>query len=160
MAAEKKIGQSYNEFIKNILKTKFIPNAAYLIPVHIVGAGKLTSADGGAWSYLLGTTDTELSMSVWKREKWQNTRLPEHGKAASLIIEPQKDVSEFSIGAVRVDPKRRDVLLVPYKLNGWTGEIEIRRVKDHWDVKPDRGTIIDGHSIQADRWLPFDPKNS
>lgn len=155
-SAAAKINCSYYTFMKHVLKTRYIPSCVSPVPDHIVGAGKLDFADGSTWSYLVGKDPGRVMMSLWKREKWQEARLPPHGIAASLRIESPELESKLTFGrATLAREKGLMVVRVPYKLEGVSGVIEIRQLEEkdnwRWRIKPDRG-IVD----RDGRWRPFE----
>lgn len=152
-SAAAKIRCFYFEFMKHVLKTRYTPNCAVLVPEHIVGAGKLDLADGSTWSYVVGKGQSGVIMSIWKREKWQ-ARLPPHGIAASLGIESPELRLKLTLGpATLAGEKGLTVVRVPYKLEGASGVIEIRHLGENgrWRIKPDRGIVHTGGW-----WRPFE----
>ena len=150
-SAAAKIQRSYNEFLKHVLKTRYIPCAASVVPYHIVGAGKLDFGHRTE-SYLVGKGQSGVIMTLWAREEWQEDRLPPHGFAASLGLESEELRSKLTLGTATVArEKGLWVMRIPYKLEGVSGVLEIRQVGDEFRIKPDRGIVHKGRW-----WRPFE----
>ena len=152
-SAAAKITGSYFDFMKHIMRTKYIPNAALLVPpvpVSIVGAGKLGLSDGSTASYVVHSGGG-LVMITWDRAAWTDHKLPSHGFAASLRIESPELCAKFTAGKADWADTQKKVLRVPYTLGEVKGVIEIRcGGKDYpWPIHPDRGVVKGGW------WQPF-----
>jgi hypothetical protein len=149
--ASGKITQAYFEFLKQIKNTQYSPNNEWLFPrEQIAFAGNYQDADGGNWSYLVGKGQTGLRMSAWKRAEWSADRLPAHGFAASISLEPIELFEKFHVSTATQPDTKTDLIVVPYTLGDAAGTIELRRNGKEWRFSPDRGVVG-----ALDWWRPF-----
>ena len=152
-SAAAKITSSYIDFMKHVLWTKYIPNAAMLVgkPKQIAGAGAIHSKNG-IQSYVIYKGQRGLRIIVWSRAAWKNppTGLPSHGIAAHFLIDPRELSSKFIVGKADWANADQKILRVTYTLGDVQGVIEIRRDDEHypWPIHPDRGVM------KGDLWLP------
>jgi hypothetical protein len=177
-AAAEKIRRSYEAFYAHARdlsispgsKSNIVFNALGAFPTKdIVSAGMFLSSNGDKWSYVVWRFEYKvegvlglhqgLAMTQWKRENWQRKvsrsgvvsyLVQMGGYSASLGIEPEAVASKFSVSAAKWVGPNQQLLRVPYRLGDTSGVIEVRRVGDRWEMKPDRG-VVD----QNGRWLPF-----
>src|SRR5215204_770209 len=72
------IRKSYFAFVKHVLKTHYIPNAAVLVPEDIASAGVLKEGDR-EMSYFAGGGQSGVVMSMFQRTEWTKDRVPSRG---------------------------------------------------------------------------------
>jgi len=168
-AAAARIERAYEDFYAHTRDLNHDPGAKNQIvyvatgvrPTRdIVSAGMLRSCNGDEWSYVVWRSERSLMMTQWKREDWRKhvfrpgvvAYLVRQGAcSASLTIEPDELASHFNVRAATwTDRKQQQVLCVPYEIKGTSGVIEIRRNRDHWQMKPDRG-VVAANGV----WRPF-----
>jgi hypothetical protein len=143
------IQKSYFAFMKHVLKTHYIPNAAVIVPGDIASAGLLKEGDR-EMSYFAGGGQSGVVLSVFHRTEWTEDRVPGHGFLCYLGIEPQELKKSFKVTSGEWADEKKVVLRLHYVLDGKPGVIEARRGEKAWAMYPDRGLMKPG-----DWWDPY-----
>lgn len=138
----------YFAFIRHVLKTHYIPNAAVIVPENIASAGVLKDGDR-EMSYFAGGGQSGLVMSAFYRSEWTKDSVPNHGFLCDLGIEPEKSKKTFKVTSGEWTDGEKRVLRLRYDLDGKPGVIEARRSENGWTMHPDRGVVKPG-----DWWDP------
>lgn len=141
---EQAIPKAHSRFVREVLQTKYIPNAAIPYRKTFVGAGQFTLDNGTTYSYVISGDTRDLTMWVWARKEWTADSIPDHGYAGSLSLAANEGLGPLKIGkATRQGIGSKTVFVVPYTLKDFSGAVQFR-VADS-SVRPDRGTVDQSH---------------
>lgn len=122
-------------------RDNYKPNEAFLDIGQFAMVGSYKTDDGHERSYMIGTGQSGIIVSVWERGASFKTKLPGHGINGILGIDPEEVREQFMIG---VGKWEGDILKIPYKIKDITGTIDVRRNGAQWKFVPDRGAFHRG----------------